>query len=692
MRLNKFGCSAAKWHAGILSLVIACTLLLVVGQASGQKLRLRSQLDPNCQVQSGLASLKYSDIWADGNIAVQGSYNCRGAFIYDVTNPDAPVLASVYNPQPTQAFLEAIVVGNRGYFGSGGPYPFGAPNSGEGVHIVDLTNPSNPVLLGKVNASRGGGFNGVHEINVYGNYLIENFNNTNDKTIRIIDVSNPQNPVFKWSLTPRDSFWVHAAHIRGDRMYLSGWGGTIEIYDLANLATEPPRFLGSIQGGNNNHSSWTSEDGNYLFSCRELEDGDLRVYDVRNPAEPLLVKTIKTSDLGLNAISPHNPIVKGNLLYISWYQAGVQVFDITDPTSPRRVAQYDTYPESFRPPDEAQRRLLETEPWDMICGANLQALPNTYEGTWTAFPLLGADKVLAGDLKRGLFVFDARPVTSPPKNVVSDFDGDRKTDISIFRSFNGEWELENSSSGEMQFPRFGVRDDIMVPGDYDGDGRSEVAVFRPSNGTWYLRRGDAYAAKQFGVAGDVPVPGDYDADGKTDLAVYRPSNGVWYLMRSTLGFLGMQWGVATDKPMPGDYDGDGKTDVAVWRPSNGVWYVFRSSDSTPLYWQYGISTDRPVSGDFDGNGIADFAVYRASEGSWYALDPQAVPQQRAFVWGVSIDVPIPADYDGDGRSDPAVFRPPTNEWYIINSSTGSFTRRVFGRPDDQPTPASLHAP
>ena len=82
-------------------------------------------------------AFKICRIYADGNIAVQGSYSCRGAFIYDISNPDAPVLARWYNPGNNQQFLEAIVVGNRGYFGSG---------NGGGVHIVDLTDPSSPVL------------------------------------------------------------------------------------------------------------------------------------------------------------------------------------------------------------------------------------------------------------------------------------------------------------------------------------------------------------------------------------------------------------------------------------------------------------------------------------------------------------------------------------------------------------------
>ncbi len=672
------------------ALVFITLFLIFCSAVSAQKVRLRAQINPNCTVASGLETLKYSDIYADGNIAVQGSYNCRGVFIYDLTNPDAPVLASVYNPLPSQAFLEAIVIGNRGYFGSGGPFPSTAPNSGDGVHIVDLSNPYSPVLLGKVNTSRGNGYNGIHEMNVYGNYLIENYNSTSNKTIKIIDITDPANPFLRWNFIPQESLWVHAIHIRGTKMYTSGWGGRIEIYDIGNLANQPPQPLGSILGNSTNHSAWTSEDGNYLYSCRETPDGDLRVYDVRNPAQPLLVRSIKTSDLGLNAISPHNPVVMGNYLYVAWYQAGIQVFDITDPTFPKRIAQYDTYQSAFAPPDTPLNNLADAEPWDMVCGAsNIQnSLPNNYEGNWAVYPFLGQNKILAGDLTGGLLVLDASRVAAPLKNRVSDFDGDGKTDLSIFRPTNGDWQIEASMSTAVGQVHFGLQGDVIVPGDYDGNGRAELAVFRPSDGVWYLERGSGYTTVYFGLNGDIPVPADYDADGKTDIALWRPSNGIWYIWQSSLGFKYAQWGVSTDKPVAGDFDGDSKADIAVWRPSDGTWYVYQSSSSIPLYFQFGLNGDKPVSADFDGNGITDFAVYRPSSGTWYILDPAAVPSSRAYQWGLSADVPIPADYDGDGKADATIFRPSTNQWYRLNSSDGGYSVRVFGQPGDRPSPSA----
>ena len=360
------------------TLVLIAFVFLIFGlneNVSAQKVRLRSRITPNC---GSTSNLKFADIYADGNIAVQGSYNCRGAFIYDVSNPDAPVLSSWYNPTPTQQFLEAIVIGNRGYFGSGG---------GGGVHIVDLTNPANPVLLGTVNSTNGNGHNSIHEMNVFTQngqtLLIENFNGFSNKIIKVINVTNPANPVFIRDINPTETQWVHAMHIRGNRLFTSGWGsstnrGRTEIYDIANIATQAPTLLGfiedqsSITAGNSMHSSWSSEDGNYLYSCRETSNGngDVRVYNISNPAQPLLVKSIGMVSLGLNAVTPHNPVVMGNYLYVAWYQAGLQVFDISNPADPKRVGQYDTFQPVFAPTAEEKELRLNAEPWDMICGSS----------------------------------------------------------------------------------------------------------------------------------------------------------------------------------------------------------------------------------------------------------------------------------------------------------------------------------
>ena len=682
---------------GFLLFIVLFLTATFAGVASAQKVRLRSQINPNC----GSSSIaKFADIYADGNIAVQGGYNCRGAFIYDITNPDAPVLASWYNPGANQQFLEATVIGNRGYFGSG--------SGGGGVHIVDLTDPYNPVLLGVVDSTHGNAYNFIHEMVVFrqngADYLLENYNSlSNTKILKFINVSNPANPVFVRDLNPTESQWVHSYHIRGNRLFTSGWGnssarGRTEIYDISNIAAQAPTLLGFIEdttsttAGNSMHSSWSSEDGNYLYSCRETSNGnaDLRTYDISNPAQPLLVNRLGMNDLNLNATSPHNPVVMGNYLYVSWYEAGLQVFDISNPATPRRVGQYDSYQAARVEPD-ASLKTLNDEPWDLVCGLSRgqELLPTGFDGNWAVYPFLGQNKILMGDLKNGLLIVDATKINQNVKNRVSDFDGDGRTDFSTYTPNTGLWRIENSSNNASSGTNFGANTDKIVSGDYDGDGKTDIAVYRPSNGYWYiLGSTSGFRAIPFGASEDLPMEADFDADGKTDIAVFRPSSGYWYVQQSTLGFRAVQWGASTDKLFTGDYDGDGKADMVAFRPSNGTWYILQSSSSLLLARQFGLSTDKPVSGDFDGDGKSDFAVFRPSDNNWYILNSQN-NTLTATRFGASTDVPIPADYDGDGKTDVAVFRPENNSWYRLDSTSGNFVARVFGQTGDTPSPTSV---
>ncbi len=642
--------------------------------AVAQNITLRSRISPS----SVTSNLKYADIYGEGNVAVMGTYSARGAYIFDISNPDNPVMASWYNPAPAQQFLEALVRNNIAYFGSG---------NGGGVHVVDISNPYSPVLRSIINTSNGGGYNSVHEILLYNNFLIENFNGTQTDPLRVIDISNPSAPVFVREFTTTDPTWVHATHVSGNRLFTSGWGGKTDVYDLSNIATQAPTLVGSIATGGNSHSSWTSTDGNYLYNARETFDGDIRVYNITNLASPTLVKSIKAGDLGINAVCPHNPVVFGNLLFVSWYQAGMQVFDITNPANPVRVGQYDTFSPAFAPTDDMLRGNFD--PWDLLCVTDSEGrvLPTGFDGDWAVFPFLGLNKVLVGDLAGGLFIVDASRTLMTGRNHVADFDGDGKTNMSQFRSSTGMWYTSTDPSTNYGAVQFGLATDRIVPADYDGDGRTDIAVFRPSEGVWYMQQTTAgFRAVQWGTNGDIPVPGDFDADGRADIGVFRPTTGAWYISQSTLGFTSRNWGTANDKPVLGDYDGDGKTDLGVFRSSNSSWYILQSSSSIALTRQFGLSGDRPLTGDFDGDHFSDFAVFRPSEGAWYMIRSS----NSAFFgqqFGVNGDVPVEGDYDGDGRTDLAVYRPSASAWYLLKSSTGAFEAAQFGEATDLPVPS-----
>ncbi|MBP6002647.1 MAG: VCBS repeat-containing protein [Pyrinomonadaceae bacterium] len=276
---------------------------------------------------------------------------------------------------------------------------------------------------------------------------------------------------------------------------------------------------------------------------------------------------------------------------------------------------------------------------------------------------------------------------APTAQSPADFDGDGKTDLSIFRPVPGEWWWQRSSNGGNSAAQFGTATDRVTPGDYTGDGKTDLAFFRSSTGTWYILRSEdsSFYAFPFGTTGDTPAPADYDGDDKTDAAIFRPSNSTWYINKSTGGTTISTFGTAGDLPVTADYDGDGKSDIAIYRPSLGQWWIDRSTAGVVAY-AFGGLSDRAASGDYTGDGKADAAFWRPSSGEWFILRSENL-SFYSFPFGTVTDIPVPGDYDGDGKTDGAVFRPSNSTWYVQRSTAGTLIQQ-FGATGDQPVPGA----
>lgn len=303
-----------------------------------------------------------------------------------------------------------------------------------------------------------------------------------------------------------------------------------------------------------------------------------------------------------------------------------------------------------------------------------------------------------GGFKEGQYIddlvvtdgFACSCATRSPGSTPFDFDGDGRTDLSLY-DLNGDpsrpdTRVLRSSDSTITTTAFGSSGDLPVYSDFDGDGKTDYAVYRPSNGVWYILESESGTVRytNFGLAGDVPVPADFDGDDRSDVAVYRPSIGTWFLLRSTQGFAAQQFGVSEDLPTPADYDGDGRADIAVFRPSTGVWYSFGSKTGSVAITPFGTTGDKPVVGDFDGDGRADLAVFRPAEGVWYLL--RSTEGFGVAFFGVAADKPLQADFDGDGKSDIAVYRESGQVWYYLQSSNGAFRAVQFGLMGEKPVP------
>ena len=220
--------------------------------------------------------------------------------------------------------------------------------------------------------------------------------------------------------------------------------------------------------------------------------------------------------------------------------------------------------------------------------------------------------------------------------------------------------------------------------DFDGDGKSDFSVWKRETGEWYCLRSSDQTVfyKRWGSTGEkdwLPVPGNYDNDKKTDLAVWNIHTGEWYCLQSSdnnnsylYEILG-NTGIKDWLPVPVDLDGDGKTDFCVWNKSTGVWNYKRSSDGQELQFQWkegGNDLWVPAPGDFDGDGKTDFCVWEKSTGIWHYRQ-SSNEEERQVQWkegGENAWIPVPADYDGDKITDMAVWNKSTGEWHCRKSS------------------------
>ena len=292
----------------------------------------------------------------------------------------------------------------------------------------------------------------------------------------------------------------------------------------------------------------------------------------------------------------------------------------------------------------------------------------------------GSDVVQLTDARAENFHPSWQPVIRRA-SALADFDGDGRSDISVFRPSDAVWYLNRSTDGFASV-QFGVSTDQLAPADFDGDGKTDISVFR--DGVWWrINSSDStVVVVQFGQGDDYPLPADYTGDGRAEVAVFREGHW-WILDLSTGGVSATDFGLLTDQPVPADYDGDGRTDFAIFRSSSAEWWVSMSGGRVSTF-QFGDQGVVPMPGDYTGDGRADVAVYKPENGTWSILRSDD-SSQYSFQFGMSGDIPAAGDYDGDGKTDPTVFRP-GGQWWVLRSLIGMVNVVQFGADGDVPVP------
>lgn len=334
----------------------------------------------------------YADVWGAGRFAYLGHTQELGVDIIDLglLEEGAGALAARWSHTgPGNEIRDVKIDGDTAFFAS---------DSGAGTFVVDVSDPYAPLTLAQITAAEGGA-DMVHNVSVDGGFVYL----ADDATpvVRAFNVQDPASPNCTSTICEIDV----SAHGDGERvhditalrghLYVCEFGGAgwIHVFDVSSIADDIVKHEGSFNSGSSTHSCWPTEDDQYLVVARETElaeTNELKIWDLTDiengnvtciagitmtsPDDPSSCASFTT--ISGEWTSPHNPVIVGDLLYVSWYNAGLLVFDISDPANPQEVGRYDTYPGSFA----------------------------TTTGCWGVYPFLGPDRILASDTETGLYV------------------------------------------------------------------------------------------------------------------------------------------------------------------------------------------------------------------------------------------------------------------------------------------------
>lgn len=264
--------------------------------------------DPVCQTDATGACL--TD--ANGQIifqtevrdfAVAGVYN-KGAHVVDITDPRNPVVVGEGPCPITQNDIQ--VQGDLLLVASDGSgrcaRPDGGSQSFSGTAVLDFSDPRNPTYLSRLQYSRGS----HNHTFVPGKpivYLSDSDVVSTVGNIPIWDVSDPANPVLKTEF----QHLVHSPHditfnADGTRAYVAAVSAT---YILNTEDPFNPTLISTIanEGISISHQSDPTPDGNYLLVSDELgggaagvsPGGPVHVYDIRNEAAPVKIGIVENS-------------------------------------------------------------------------------------------------------------------------------------------------------------------------------------------------------------------------------------------------------------------------------------------------------------------------------------------------------------------------------------------------------------
>ncbi|PZF74526.1 choice-of-anchor B family protein [Taibaiella soli] len=203
--------------------------------------------------------------------------------------------------------------------------------------------------------------------------------------MRVYDISNPANPVLRDRYRSKDN--IHDMFVRNDTAYCSASYYGYEIVDFTQPGNS--RKIGDMsfypyQGFN--HSSWVERDGIGVMTD-ETFGMPVKIIDVSDVVNAHVIGTFSPRP-GDQTCIPHIPYLIGKLAFVAYYFDGLQIYDISNPDTPKQVGFYDTYP-----------------------GPSFSG----FGGAWGCYPFFPSGRVVVSDMQTGLYILDVHDATGWPQ-------------------------------------------------------------------------------------------------------------------------------------------------------------------------------------------------------------------------------------------------------------------------------------
>ncbi|MFK7951335.1 MAG: hypothetical protein AB8B73_00710 [Ekhidna sp.] len=285
-----------------------------------------------------------SDLWIwegiDGkDYAVTGTWGADGtAYFWDVTNPAAinlidsvQVDARTVNDVKVSEDGKTCIISREG-----------ASNRKNGLVIIDVSNPRDVSVIAEFSENLTGG---VHNVFIYQNHVYALSAGRKYYSINIEDPSKPR-IVGEFELdTPGHS--IHDVWVHDGIAYSSNWSDGVQLVDVGNgiaggSPSNPVQFASYTYPSGSNHAAFPYKDektGKFYVILGDEEfpygldpsgkkpsraAGFLHVIDFTDLKNPKEVAWFQVPFAG-----SHNYWIEDDILYATFYNAGVRVVDLS---------------------------------------------------------------------------------------------------------------------------------------------------------------------------------------------------------------------------------------------------------------------------------------------------------------------------------------------------------------------------